>query len=57
MFSKMFFLSRQIYLKAIFYIARGFLYQLKILILLLKWNKTFCIEFFLTKIFVSFVKL
>ena len=49
MFCKIFFFSSQIYLKAIFYIAKGFLYQLKFLIqsvLLLEWNKTCCIDFF-----------
>ena len=63
-FKKCFFFSSKIYFKVIFYITQGnFLYyitQLKILILptlLLKWNKTCCIEFFLVKILVSFVKL
>ena len=49
------FISRQF-----LYIVQGFLYQLKILILpvlLLKWNKTCCIEFCLVKVFVSLVKL
>ena len=34
MLCKIFFFSSQIYLKAIFYIARGFLYQLKFLLIL-----------------------
>ena len=56
----MFFFSSQVYLRAIFYIAWGFLKKLKTLVLpllLLKWNKTCCIDFFFDKIFVSFVKL
>ena len=38
--------------------AKDYLYYLKFLILplfLLKWNNTCCIEFFLVKIFISFV--
>ena len=59
MICKMFFFLQK-YLKEIFYIVRGFYMLTKILNtarLLLKWNKTCCIEFSLVKIFVSFVKL
>ena len=55
-FCKMFFFYSQIYLKAIFYVTRGFLYQLKSLILsvlLTEWNKTCCIEFFFCQDFVK----
>ena len=55
-FCKMFFFYSQIYLKAIFYVTRGFLYQLKSLILsvlLPEWNKTCCIELFLCQDFVK----
>ena len=48
------------FISRLFFIAGGVFYSLKILMLsaiLLKWNKTCCIEFFLAKIFVSFVKL
>ena len=42
------------------YCPQGFWYYIKFLLqpaLLLKWNKTCCIEFSLVKIFVSFVEL
>ena len=54
MICKMFFFLQK-YLKEIFYIVRGFYMLTKILNtarLLLKWNKTCCIEFSLVKIFV-----
>ena len=47
---KMFFFPSQIYLKATFYTTQNFLYQLRffiLLILLLNWNKTCCIDLFL----------
>ena len=47
---KMFFFPSQIYLKATFYTTQNFLYQLRffiLLVLLLNWNKTCCIDLFL----------
>ena len=55
-FCEMFFFPSQIYLKATFYTAQNFLYQLRFLILpalLLNWNKTCGTDI----LFASFVKL